>query len=128
MYVLSEEKERRYYSWVEVWRSQHKEKAVALELAFYNCKIQAKLAEKDGVWTLQVPWVHEKLAKDLLEAHELDAFDYPHEIQVSERWKSYDRYQTHKFRGRGSHMVLVLGFIVFLLLTIRMLYAIGWIG
>lgn len=128
MYTLSEEKERRYFSWVEVWRSEHKEKALELELAFYNCKVHAKLIEKDGIWILQVPWVHAELVKDLLEAHEIDAFDYPHEVKVGERWKSYDRYQTHKFRGRGSHMILVLGFVIFILLTLRMLYAIGLIG
>lgn len=128
MFAFSEDKARRYYSWIEVWRSENREQAVELEIAFYNCKVHAKVEEKEGVWTLQVPWIHAELAKTLLDAHAIDAFDYPQEVQVRDRWRSYDRYQTHKFRGRGSHMFLILGFVIFLLLTVRMLYATGWFG
>lgn len=123
--MFSEEKEKRYFSWIVVWQSTDREKAQELELAFYKCKVNAKVSDKDGLWSLEVPWVHEELARTLLEAYQTDRFDYPHEIEVGDKWKSYDRYQTHKFRGRGSSMFLVLGFVVFLLLTVRMLYALG---
>lgn len=123
--MFSEEKERRYFSWVQVWQSEDREKAQELELAFYKCKINARIEEVGGLWTLEVPWIHKELAETLLAAYSEGLFDYPHEIPVGEKWKSYDRYQAHKFRGRGSKVFLILGFVFMLLMTVRLLYGLG---
>lgn len=123
--MFSLEKERRYFNWVEIWSSEDKAKAVELEMAFYTSKIKAKIVQRGDRWVLEVPWIFEELGKTVLEAFQAGLFDYPHEIEMGEKWQSYNRYPVHKFRGRGSKVFLVLGFVVFLLVAVKMLYSTG---
>ncbi len=118
-------KTRRYYSWIEVWRSEDSESSKALELAFYKLNISARMERIGNDWILRVPWIYEEIAITAVQAYKEGQFEYPTEIQMNERWESYNRFKPHKFKGRTYKMFLVLGIVVLLMIIIRMFYGAG---
>jgi nitrate reductase NapE component len=124
--VFSAENERQFYSWSQIWESEDKEKAVELELALYKMKIDARISESKGLWIVRVPWIYKHLAIEVTDAYDKDMLDYPHEIEVNHKWKSYQRFEKPTSRARGSKTFLVLGFVVFLLLFVRIIFATGF--
>lgn len=123
--MFSPQNERRFYSWSLIWESEDKEKAVELELALYKMKIDARISESKGLWIVRVPWIYKQLAIEVTDAYDKDMLDYPHEIEVNHKWKSYERFEKPNLRARGSKTFLVLGFVVFLLLFVRIIFSSG---
>ncbi len=122
------ERTKQYYSWVEVWRSEDTERSKDLELAFYKINISARMEKKDDEWVVKVPWVYKEVANTAVQAYLEHKFEYPSEMQINERWESYQRFQPAKFRGRGSKMILVIGLAIFLLLVVRIIYGLKLFG
>lgn len=122
------EKTKRYYSWIEVWRSKDAARSKSLELAFYKINIAAKMEKKEDEWVIKVPWVYKEVADTAVHAYLEHKFEYPSEIQINERWESYNRFQPARFKGRGSKMILMIGLALFLLLVVRIIYGLRLFG
>lgn len=116
------DKTKQYYSWSEVWRSVDAESSKALELAFYKTNITVRMERENEEWVIKVPWVHKEIAETAIAAYREGKFEYPSEIQVNDRWESYNRFKPAKFRGRASKMILVIGLALFLLFLIKIFY------
>lgn len=118
---------RTYYSWNEAYKTEDREQAYELEVILYKLKIPARLELEESFWQVKVPWIYLETTKNLIEAFLRNALDYPKEIEVNREIKSVNRFQPATFRGRGSKMFLSLGFVIFLLLLVRLLYSTGFI-
>ena len=119
------DKTRRYYSWIQVWSSKDNQSSKALELAFYKLNIAARMEQIGEDWILRVPWIYEEIAITAIQAYREGQFEYPSEIQMNERWESYNRFKPHKFKGRTYKTFLVLGIVLLLMIVIRTLYGAG---
>lgn len=119
---------KQYYAWTEVWHSEDPVSSKALELAFYKTNIKVKMEKQKDEWVIKVPWVHKAIAETAIAAYKEGNFEYPSEIQVNDRWESYNRFKPAKFRGRASKMILVIGLALFMLLLIRVFYGMHLFG
>lgn len=118
---------RIYYSWVDVFQTELEEKAFELELIFYKLKIPARVVRQMDQWVLRTPWTKAELGKEMADAFEKGLLEFPKELEVKREIKSVNRFKPAQFRGRGSKLILTMGFVVFLLLTVRIIYSLGLI-
>lgn len=116
-----------YYSWEDVFFTESEERAFELEVIFYKLKIPARVVQLSDQWVLRTPWTKAELAKNLAEAFEKDILEYPKELEVKREIKSVNRFKPAQFRGRGSKLILTMGFVIFILLAVRLIYSLGLI-